>query len=804
MTDAPIVDEVVREFLVESHENLDRLDQDLLSLEQDPSSKATLASIFRTIHTIKGTCGFLGFTRLEAVAHSGENLLSRMREGEIAPRLEIFTALLSLVDAVRRILAGIEASGQEPSVDNSALVATLTELAALGPPQAASRRSSEGPRVAGDVERQGRTSVVAPPSIHGLSSVTAESRGEHPHLPTVIPPPDMPPSSKNWLAAPRAMTGPEPLAVPPVSRKASVELTPSDTADVVPEARLAVADSYVRVDVSVLDTLMDLVGELVLARNQTLQFASTIDDASFLASTQRLNLITTELQGGIMKTRMQPIGNILGKFPRLVRDLSHACGKKVRLELIGTDTELDRTIIEAIKDPLTHLIRNAVDHGIERPEVRKSAGKNVEGTVSLRAFHEGGQVNLDISDDGRGILPDKVKERAIQRGLLKREEAGRMTEREIRSLIFLPGFSTADKVTNVSGRGVGMDVVKTNIEKIGGTIDVQSQPGQGMQLRIKIPLTLAIIPALIVTTAGERYAIPQVNLLELVRLEGEQARASIETIFGAQVYRLRGSLLPVVKLTQALSDDPSAPSARGAENAVNIVVVQADGRQFGLVVDEISDTQEIVVKPLGKQLKGGSLFAGATILGDGTVALILDVIGLAQRSNVLSAVRERQVHTGTSSHEAAVDQRQALLLFGVHEDGWMAMPLSLVARLEEFPRSVIERAGGADVVQYRGEIMPLCDLSTEIPERRRAARGAGPSVDERDTVPVVVFAARGRSVGLVVDRIHDVVEETLTVQRASNRPCILGSTVIQGRVTELLDVYGIVRTMDPTFADLTP
>ncbi|HEV7730901.1 MAG TPA: chemotaxis protein CheW [Candidatus Binatia bacterium] len=737
MSDLEDMDDVVREFLVESHENLDQLDRDLVALEKDPRSHERLASVFRTIHTIKGTCGFLGFGKLESVAHVGESLLSRLRDGELTLTAEITTGLLSMVDAVRQMLSAVEAAGNDGDGDYSVLVATLTAL---------QQQSASPPVVV--VEEPG--SVASAPSSD-VDAVWAEA-----------------------LSQAAAAATPEPVAAAPA------------------EAGHAVSDATIRVDVGLLDKLMNLVGELVLARNQVLQFTVTQADTAFVATSQRLNLITTELQEGVMKTRMQPIGNIWGKFPRVVRDLAVACAKQVRVEMEGRETELDKTIIEAIKDPLTHVVRNAVDHGIESPAVRTAAGKPTEGRLFLRAFHEGGQVNIEISDDGGGLDHERIREKAVQRGLITAEQAARMTDREIVNLIFLPGFSTAPKVTNVSGRGVGMDVVKTNIEKIGGTVDVQSRPGQGTTLRIKIPLTLAIIPALIVTSAGDRYAIPQVSLLELVRLEAEQAARGIEMIHGAPVYRLRGNLLPLVYLNRELGvDDGVAPAA---DAAVNIVVLQADDRQFGLVVESINDTEEIVVKPLGKQLKSITSFAGATIMGDGKVALILDVLGIAQRANVVSELRDRALgdHLRQADH---ADDRQTLLLLGVGAEGRMAIPLSVVARLEEFPRATVEHAGSHEVVQYRDQIMRLVRLGTVL--------GTEPLPTAPDApLQVVVYAAHGRSVGLVVDRILDIVEEALTVQqRETTRAGLLGSAVIQGRVTDLIDVRGIIEHADPHFFD---
>src|SRR5208337_2241997 len=463
---------------------------------------------------------------------------------------------------------------------------------------------------------------------------------------------------------------------------------PSDVVDALrvqqsSRGQAAASDSSIRVDVGLLDKVMNLVGELVLARNQVLQFANRMKDTSFLAASQHLNLITTELQEGVMKTRMQPIGNIWGQFPRTVRDVALGCGKEVGIEMEGKETELDKTIIEAIKDPLTHLVRNSVDHGIELPEARVKAGKARVGRLILRAFHEGGQVNIEISDDGAGLSSDRIRKKAIERGVITAEQAARMTEREIFNLIFLPGFSTAEKVTNVSGRGVGMDVVKTNVEKIGGLVDLQSTLGRGTTVRVKIPLTLAIIPALVVTCAGERYAIPQVNLLELVRLEAEHATTAIEMVHGVPVYRLRGRLLPLVYLSRELKLVGKLDSAGSNDAAVNIVVLQADDRQFGLVVDEINDSEEIVVKPLRKQLKTVKTFAGSSIMGDGKVALILDVLGLAQRASVVTETRHRALTEKVTESAAMAGEKQTFLLFAGPDDSRMAIPLSTLARLEE-------------------------------------------------------------------------------------------------------------------------
>jgi len=797
------MDDLIKEFLIESHENLDRLERDLVELEKDPHDKETLSSIFRTIHTLKGSAGFLGYGQLEAVSHVGENLLSRMRDGLLVINPAIAGALLATVDVVRKMMGEIEASGAPEERDYSELIQLLdrlkdgssNEAQAATPAPAAPEKSpapplqaeSPAPAPAAATAPAAQTPPAAPEELHEDETIEEEEAPS----PAVAAPVAAPVVQKAALAPVAPVEPPKPAATkpaPPATAPAVMQEQPEHRSS-------AASDSSIRVDVSLLDKLMNLVGELVLARNQVLQFTSQHQDSAFLATAQRLNLITTELQGSAMKTRMQPIGNIWSKLPRVVRDLSASCGKEIRLEMEGKETELDKTIIEAIKDPLTHIVRNSVDHGIETPEVRESRGKAAEGVLKMRAFHEGGQVNIEIIDDGGGIDLERVKAKAIQRGIISAEQAARMSDHEGLHLIFMPGFSTAEKITNVSGRGVGMDVVKTNIEKIGGTVDLQSQLGQGTTLKIKIPLTLAIIPALIVTSGGERFAIPQISLLELVRLEAAAAKEQIEFIHGAPVYRLRGKLLPLVYLNRELKLS-SGGTATEEEREVNIVVVQADGHPFGLVVDDINDTQEIVVKPLGKQLKGVGCFAGATIMGDGKVALILDVLGLAQQSRVVSEVRDRTNHLDSAAAEARKhqEQKQTLLLFSVGPNTRMAIPLSMVARLEEFSRSSVEYSGGNPVVRYRGQILPLIQIANHLP-----LSAAVVSEAESEAMQVVVYTEKGKSVGLVVGKIEDVVSEVITEKRHSFGNGILGSIVVQNHVTDLLDVHSIIRAFDPSF-----
>jgi two-component system chemotaxis sensor kinase CheA len=713
--------EIIREFLIESNENLARLDQEMVELEQRPKDPALLGSIFRTIHTIKGTCGLLGFGILEAVAHLGEDILSQLRDGHRELTPELVTVILESVDAIKQVLVSIETTGSE-GTDRHAGVCERLEMARKG------------------------LSARAP-----AAAMPAET---------------------------------------------AADLTPDAPTAAPAEKAASIGDSTIRVDVGLLDKLMNLVGELVLTRNQILQFNAQQEDATLNVTSQRLNLITTELQEGVMKTRMQPIGVVWNKLPRLVRDLAASLGKQIHLEMDGAETELDRTIIEAIKDPLTHIVRNCCDHGIERPEARTANGKPAAGKVMLRAYHEGGQVNIEIADDGAGIDTERVKAKALQKGLLRPDQSERMSDREILNLIFLPGMSTAEKVTSVSGRGVGMDVVKSNIEKIGGTVDLLNRPGLGATLKVKIPLTLAIIPGLIVTAGerrsapralrniGDRFVIPQVSLRELIRLEGEAGKRQIERIQGTPVYRRRGQLLPIVYLNEVLeTGDPIDSSV------INIVVLQAEDRQFGLVVDGISDTQEIVVKPLGKQLKGLNCYAGATIMGDGQVALILDVLGIGQRSGVVREAGERPKGE-TAGREPSGRDGQTFLLFRAGSFARVAVPLSLVARLEEFPQSKIEHASGRRVVQYREQILPLVSLAAILED------GAADTAGEQDPAQVIVFTDGGRSVGLLVDQILDIVDEDVTARWSSDRDGLLGSAVIGKRLADLLDLHAVIEAAD--------
>jgi two-component system, chemotaxis family, sensor kinase CheA len=788
------LDDIVEEFLVESHENLDQLDSDLVALEQEPNSRERLSSIFRTIHTIKGTSGFLAFNRLEEVTHVGENMLSRLRDGELALTPARTDVLLRMVDTVRALLTSIEANGGEGTVDVSPVVAAISAAmedapAAATPPAAAAKAptkaSTKAPAKAPAAKKAAAPKAAAPKAAAPKAPAKRASRAKA----AVPAPAPVPVDELIEEVTPVVPETPEPA---PVAEAAPAPVdqpegdAPAGTGD--GQTRRAVADSTIRVDVDLLDELMLLVGELVLTRNQIVQYVGRSNDTDLLRASQRLNLIASELQEGVMKTRMQPIDHIWSKLPRVVRDLGSQLKKSIRLEMEGRETELDKTLLEAVKDPLTHLVRNSVDHGIEPADKRKAAGKPAEGVLTLRARHESGQVVVEVADDGAGVDPAKVGAKAVERGLLTPDALARMSPQDILQLIFLPGFSTAAAVTNVSGRGVGMDVVKTNIESIGGSIEVESETGRGTVCRLRIPLTLAIVPALTVECAGDRYAIPQISLQELVSLDAEKAVNAVEEVGGAQVYRLRGELLPLVRLTDVLE----LPSDRHDGHVV-IAVLRSEGRRFGLVVDRVINTEEIVVKAVGGQLKAIGLYQGATVLGDGTVALILDVQALARRA-LRAETNERGQESNRDAAAAAAarseTERQRMLLAAIGGGRRVAIPLDTVTRLEQVRIDTVEKVGNREVVQYRGAILPIVRL-----DRHLGAYGE----TEREVLEVIVYSDHGRSVAIVVEEILDIVDGEAAVRSDIDDMGLLGSAVLGDKVTELLDVRAAILAADPQF-----
>jgi two-component system chemotaxis sensor kinase CheA len=708
------MDDLIADFLTETNESLADLDVALVKLERTPDDRETLSLIFRLVHTIKGTCGFLGLPRLERVAHAAENVLGKVRDGVLIATPDTVTLVLGALDRIKAIVSGLAATGNEPSGDDTELVEALNAAAA-----------GEAPK--------SPAAAVEP-----------------------APPPEEPPPEPAVVAA-------EPHTTVPAAAPAA------------PEA--VAAAQTIRVTVDVLEDLMTLVSELVLTRNQLLQLARTQENSGFTVPVQRLSHITSDLQEGVMKTRMQPIGNAWNKLPRLVRDLSHEMDKKIELTMLGADTELDCQVLELIKDPLTHMVRNSGDHGLESPAERRAAGKPEAGRITLNAFHEGGHIIIEISDDGRGLPLDKIRTKVLKNGLATEAELAAMSEAQLQRFIFRAGFSTASVITAVSGRGVGMDVVKTNIEKIGGTIDLKSAPGAGTTFTIKIPLTLAIVSALIVEAGGERFAIPQISVVELVRAQTAAGRGHneagsdtvIERINDTPVLRLRDRLLPLVSLNDLLGlGEPDSD-----DNGAYIVVTQVGANSLGIIVDRVFDTEEIVVKPVAPVLRHVTMFSGNTILGDGSVIMILDPNGIARATGIGSGGEAKAI--GSSGLDALYStDRTAMLLFRAGSTQKLAVPLGLVARLEDLPRDKIEESCGAAVTQYRGKLMPLVALSDHLD-----------TASPRQSV--LVFNDGDRIMGLMVDEIVDVVEDRLHIELSGSRPGLLGSAVIGGVATDVID-----------------
>ncbi len=745
------MDDLLADFLTETNESLAELDVALVKLERAPDDDDTLALIFRLVHTIKGTCGFLGLPRLEHVAHAAENVLGRVRDKLLPVTPEIVTVILAALDRIKEIVEGLATSGTEIQGDDSALVEAL------------------------DAASNGRTPAPASATLAPIVSAPVVSAPVvvAPVVVAAAPPPP----------APVVAAAPPPVEAPPAPAAALPEQVP----EIQPES--AAGPQTIRVGVDVLEDLMTLVSELVLTRNQLLQLARMQEarngePSGFTVPLQRLSHITSDLQEGVMKTRMQPIGHAWQKLPRLVRDLARDVGKKIELVMRGAETELDRQVLELIKDPLTHMVRNSGDHGLEKAEIRRAAGKPETGRITLNAYHEGGHIIIEIADDGAGLPADRIRAKVLSKGLATEAELAGMNDNEIQRFIFRAGFSTAAEVTAVSGRGVGMDVVKTNIEKIGGTIDLKSVPGRGTTFTIKIPLTLAIVSALIVEAAGERFAIPQLSVVELVRarLEAgseEDTSPMVEHIHGTPVLRLRDRLLPLVNLGDLLALPPTA----GSDRSAHVVVVQVGVTQLGIIVDRVFDTEEIVVKPVAPILRHITMFSGNTILGDGSVIMILDPNGIARATGATSAASadrkgERDASEGHAL-AAGSSSRTAMLLFRAGGQDPKAVPLGLVARLEDLARDRIEFSAGQPVTQYRGKLMPLVPLSGAIdPAAERHA--------------VLVFSdssgTQERSMGLVVDEIVDVVEDHLHIELSGDRPGLLGTAVIAGKATDVIDI----------------
>lgn len=791
------MDDLLREFLTETNESLDVVDVELVKFEQDPNNDKILSNIFRLVHTIKGTCGFLGLPRLEGVAHAAETLMGKFRDG--APvTSEAVSVVLRSIDRIKSIVGELERLETEPAGEDRDIIAELERMAEIADGAAASAPAAAAPENSGTLAAQTLERPLRPGEVplDELERAFRETATEAPNATTgtlvsqtlerQLRPGEVSlddlerafrETSVETKAAEPPKAAPPPKAVEPPKaaakpKAAEAEKTEGDEG--------TVKNQSIRVNVDTLEHLMTMVSELVLTRNQLLEISRRNEDSEFKVPLQRLSNVTAELQEGVMKTRMQPIGNAWQKLPRIVRDLAKDLGKTIDLEMHGAETELDRQVLELIKDPLTHMVRNSADHGLETPAERREKGKPETGTIKLSAYHQGGHIIIDIADDGKGLDVNRIKRKAIENGLVSESEAEKLSEAQIHKFIFAPGFSTASKVTNVSGRGVGMDVVKTNIDAIGGTIDLKSAMGQGTTFTIKIPLTLAIVSALIVEAGGDRFAIPQLAVVELVRAS-TNAEHRIERIKDTPVLRLRNKLLPLVHMRELLGigDD------RAIEDSGFVVVTQVGTRTFGIVVDGVFHTEEIVVKPMSTKLRHISMFSGNTILGDGAVIMIIDPNGIAA---IFGAAAEEEDENEAKDARVASTETTALLVFRAGGENPKSVPLSLVTRLEEVDVAKIEQANGRDLVQYRGSLMPLVYVNNQVKRR------------ESGSQPLLVFSDGGRSMGLVVDEIVDIVEDRLSIEVSSKEPGVVGTAVVKGKATEILDVgYYLPLAFDDWF-----
>lgn len=741
------MDDLLQEFLAETTESLAVLDVELVRFERETSDVTILSNIFRLMHTIKGTCGFLGLPRLGAVAHAGENILGKFRDGELDVTPRAVTLILKAIDRIRTLLAEMESTGSEPAGSDAELIAEIDALA-----------GGEAP-----VPESDTTPVEdhTPSFGDGGFPVAAELLAEVAEAM----------SQKSDIPSPAVKVEPVPAAPAAAPAPVQTQAQAPESASPAPEAKeSATAASSIRVNVDVIENLMTLISELVLTRNQLMQTQRVQKDNEFKVPLQRLSHITSDLQDGVTRMRMQPIGNAWNKLPRIVRDLSVSTGKKIELSMQGAETELDRQVLEMIKDPLTHMVRNSADHGIEDGARRLAAGKPETGTIALNAYHESGHIFIRIADDGRGLDVDRIRQKAIANGLATEAAIAGMNEQQILQFIFRPGFSTAEKVTSVSGRGVGMDVVRTNIERIGGTIELSSVAGRGTTFLIKIPLTLAIVSALIVEAAGQRFAIPQLNVVELVGVSN-QSEVRIETINTSPVLRLRDRLLPLVSLRGVLGLEASGP---GHDRFV--VVAQMGAHTFGIIVDRVFDTEEIVVKPVAPILRGTRFYVGNTILGDGSVIMILDPSGLSGAAGQIESTDADDSQGRRASSDSLDGDQASFLLFRTGGGELKAIPLELVARIESLEASTIENVGGRHVVQYRNHLVPLVPFD---PAHHWKDDG------RQDTL---VFSDNGRSMGLVVDEVVDIVRDRMAIELSSARPGLLGSAIIAGKAVDVVDI----------------
>ncbi len=802
------MDDIIQDFLMETAENLVQLDVDLVALEQDHNNTELLGNIFRTIHTIKGTCGFIGLPRLEKVAHHGENVLDKFRNGDLDVTPDAITAILHCIDTIKEIMSYLEENGEEPEGDDTEVLNKLNEFMGEEAGSAAESGSAETDEGADESSQAEEGATVADEDPFGFTPTPAPGA-------TFNEAPEEVEASQDIEGEEVKEKAPQ---VEKVQPKKKPEKAPSKT-----DKASSLATQNIRVNVGLLENLVTSVSELVLARNQLLQIARDSENDEFKVPLQRLNHITSELQEGLMQTRMQPVGAAWSQLPRIVRDLSQDLEKEIDLEMIGADTELDRQVIEVIKDPLMHMVRNSADHGLEIPQERLDAGKGRKGQIILKAYHAGGHVVIEISDNGRGLNKERIEEKILANSLATPEQLEVFSDTQIYNYIFAAGFSTAEKVTNVSGRGVGMDVVKSNIEKIGGSVEVTSTPGEGSIFTVKIPLTLAIVSALIIRSGGQRFAIPQVSITELVQAS-EESEHTVEYVNAHPVLRLRDKLLPLVTLSDVLGiSEPKKPevileqpeldsvdkSEESEEQAPKetekkhkgiaisappdnigddqfIIVAQVGSGQFGIIVDKVYDTEEIVVKPVSPLLRSAKLFAGNTILGDGSVVMILDPKSISDKVGEMHA-ESGDVLQNEKKVDSPDERRMRFLLFKAGDDAPKAVPLALIVRLEEIETDDIEVSNGAHVLQYRNRLMPLTSIQGFLDFEPGAQKS------------VLVFQQGNEYIGLVVDEIVDIVEDNLDIKMNTSNGGSYGSMVIDDHTTDLLDIDYFIQQVCPNW-----
>lgn len=728
-------DDLLSEFLTETSEHLEGVETQLVQFERDPTDASLVSSIFRLVHTIKGTSSFLGLDRLQAVAHSAETLIGDLRDG-VPPTEKTVSLILAAIDRIKMIVGDIEKLGGEAEGSDADLIEELEANVAANMPAAGEPSKSAAPAT--------RKTKRAP---------------QPPAQAETAPPAEEIPAPVQTRAAPKAK---------PSSKNAEAKKKPAENAAPTSQGGGARSGETIRVAVDTIERIMQLVSELVLNRNQLLEITRNRENDEIKPPLQRLSALTTDLQDAVMRARMQPVGRLFSSLPRLVRELSGELHKKIDLVTEGSDTELDRQLIEVLRDPLTHLVRNCADHGIETPEQRLAAGKPETGEIRVSASHEAGQINIDISDDGRGLNLDRIREKAIANNLATEEQVAQMSTEELCRFIFAPGFSTAAKVTSVSGRGVGMDVVRSNIESIGGSVTLSTAVGRGSRFAMKIPLTLAIAPALIVRVGDQRFALPQHAVVEAVGL-GSDSRHVIEKVQDAMVLRLRDEVIPVIDLGSILGQETRADP--GAEEQI-VVIIRIGTETFGARVDAVLDVQEIVVKPLNASLAHLKIFSGQTILGDGSVVLILDPGGIGVQLGIEKS-NEKKRDTGRDSD--AVSHRTRLVLFRAGDGLPKVLPLSLLSRIEMVAPERIQKSDGRFLMLHQGKLMPLLPTSPiyEIADKPH---------------PVLVITANNNTIGLLVEEIIDIVEDSLDVQLPSFTDEMVGSAQINGNAVELIDV----------------